>query len=37
MDKCYYCDVKAEFTQPDKDTGMVIDVCKKHFTWMHAG
>jgi hypothetical protein len=35
--KCFYCNNKAEFTQPEKDTGIVIDVCKKHFTWMHAG
>lgn len=34
---CYYCDAKAEFTQPEKDTGKIIDVCKNHFDWMHAG
>ena len=37
MTKCFYCDATAEFTQPEKDTGKIIDVCKKHFTWMHAG
>ena len=35
--KCYYCDKVAEFTQPDADTGKIIDVCKNHFTWMHVG
>lgn len=35
--KCYYCDNKAEFVQPEEHTGVVIDVCSKHFTWMHAG
>ena len=34
---CYYCDAKAEFTQPEDKTGKIIDVCPKHFTWMHAG
>lgn len=37
MDKCYYCDAKAEFTQPEKETGKIIDVCPKHFRFMHAG
>lgn len=37
MNKCYYCDAKAEFTQPEQKTGEIIDVCPKHFTWMHAG
>ena len=35
--KCYYCDQNAEFTQPEIETGIIIDVCKKHFTWMHVG
>jgi hypothetical protein len=35
--KCYYCDKEAEFTQPEDKTGKIIDVCQKHFTWMHAG
>ena len=35
--KCYYCDAKAEFTQPSKDNGEIIDVCKKHFIYMYMG
>ena len=37
MLKCYYCDNKPEFTQPDKDTGVIVDVCKKHFIYMYMG
>jgi hypothetical protein len=35
--KCHYCENEAEFTQPEKGTGVVIDVCKKHFTFMFMG
>lgn len=31
QDKCYYCDKKALYTQPDKDTGEIVDACKDHF------
>jgi hypothetical protein len=30
--KCQYCDAKALYNQPDKDTGNIISVCQKHFT-----
>jgi len=35
--QCAYCDNKAEYTQPEKQTGRIIDVCKKHFTFMYMG
>lgn len=35
--KCYYCDEKAEYVQPEKDTGVIIDVCITHFTFKHWG
>ena len=35
--KCDKCDKVAEFIQPDVQTGQIIDVCKDHFVWMHAG
>lgn len=34
---CYKCDQVAKFTQPDKDTGQIVDVCDKHFIFMHMG
>lgn len=37
MEKCFYCDKKAQFTQPEKETGKIIDVCVDHFTFMHIG
>jgi len=36
-EKCYYCDNRAEFNQPEKETGIIISVCPKHFTYMHIG
>lgn len=35
--KCYYCNEKAKYTQPEKDTGSIIDVCEKHFEFKHWG
>lgn len=35
--ECYKCDEVAKFTQPDKDTGEIIDVCEKHFSFKHWG
>jgi hypothetical protein len=35
--KCTFCDKDAEFTQPEKQTGKIIDVCKTHFTFMYMG
>jgi hypothetical protein len=35
-DLCYICGEKAEFNQPHKDTGVIISVCKKHFTMAGA-
>ena len=32
----YICGEKAEFNQPHKDTGVIISVCKKHFTMAGA-
>jgi len=37
LTKCYYCDNAAEYIQPDKITGAIIDVCKKHFKYMYMG
>jgi hypothetical protein len=36
-EKCYYCDNKAEYNQPEKETGIIIGVCFKHFTYIYAG
>ena len=30
-DACKYCDNKATYNQPDKDTGEIVSVCKNHF------
>lgn len=35
--KCAKCDNKATFTQPDKETGEIIDVCDKHFIFKYMG
>lgn len=35
--KCIKCDKDATFTQPDNQTGQIVDVCKDHFVWMHVG
>ena len=35
--KCFVCDQEAKFTQPDFDTGHIIDVCDKHFTLRFGG
>jgi hypothetical protein len=29
---CQYCNDESTHNQPDKDTGQIISVCKKHFT-----
>lgn len=35
--KCFYCDEDAKYTQPDKATGRITDVCEKHFTFRFMG
>ena len=35
--KCKNCDNYAVYTQPDKDTGEIIDVCEKHFIMKFSG
>lgn len=35
--QCYKCNEIAKFTQPDKETGKIVDVCEKHFTFMYMG
>lgn len=30
--ECYSCEEKAVYTQPHKDTGRLVNACKKHFT-----
>lgn len=34
---CVKCNNIATFTQPDKETGYIVDVCEKHFIFMHMG
>jgi hypothetical protein len=29
--KCHDCDLEAIYNQPDKDTGIIVSVCKNHF------
>jgi len=33
--KCFYCPDKPLYTQPDKSTGKIVDVCDKHFIFKH--
>lgn len=35
--KCTKCDEVSTFTQPDEQTGNIIDVCDKHFTLRFGG
>lgn len=35
-EKCYYCEEKALFNQPEKQSGEIVDVCRKHFTMDQA-
>lgn len=35
--KCVRCNNESKFTQPDDDTGEVIDVCNEHFTFKFGG
>jgi len=35
--KCIKCDDFAKFTQPDKETGHIVDVCDKHFYLKYMG
>lgn len=35
--KCFYCDEEAKYTQPGQNTGRIIDVCEKHFTFKYWG
>lgn len=35
--KCIKCDQFATYTQPDKDTGQIIDVCDNHFLFKYMG
>jgi len=34
---CNMCSDIAKYTQPDKDTGQIIDVCDKHFIYKYMG
>lgn len=34
---CAKCDQVAKFTQPDKETGQIIDVCDNHFIFKYMG
>jgi hypothetical protein len=34
---CHKCGMEAKYTQPDKDTGEIIDVCEKHFVFKYMG
>lgn len=34
---CFYCDQNAKYTQPDKATGKITDVCEKHFSFRYMG
>jgi hypothetical protein len=35
IEKCHYCDNKSKYTQPEKNTGQIIDVCEGHFTFKY--
>lgn len=35
--KCIKCDDFSKFTQPDKETGQIVDVCDKHFYLKYMG
>lgn len=35
--KCNKCNEVAKFTQPDKETGEIIDVCENHFIYKYMG
>ena len=35
--KCVNCNNDAVYTQPDKETGEIVDVCDKHFTLKFSG
>jgi hypothetical protein len=34
---CFKCGNEAIYTQPDKDTGEIVDVCEKHFILKYMG
>lgn len=34
---CVNCNNIAKYTQPDKDTGDIVDVCDKHFIYKYMG
>lgn len=36
-EQCYYCDNKSTYTQPEKQSGEIINVCPKHFTYRYMG
>ena len=29
---CMFCDNKSKYDQPDKNSGVIISVCERHFT-----
>lgn len=35
--KCHFCEGKSKYTQPDKISGHIIDVCEKHFIFKYMG
>lgn len=34
--KCHYCYRKAEYDQPEKTSGEIVSVCRKHFIYIQA-
>ena len=34
---CYYCDNRAMYTEPEENTGEIIDVCNEHFRMKFGG
>jgi hypothetical protein len=34
---CYYCTSKAIYSEPEENTGNIIDVCNEHFRMKFGG
>ena len=34
---CYFCDEDSKYTQPENQTGEIIDVCETHFSYRFIG
>lgn len=34
---CIKCDKEAKYTQPDKETGEIVEVCDQHFIYKYMG